>query len=189
MSPIVHIVRHAQVSPISKLSIPGAHNMQSKSNVDPAFRNKLDPELTQTGIQQARDLGLKFPFHKDIKAVFSSPLQRALHTAVLAFGKDQNAGEKIIALPLAQELSDALCDSGRDVEALKKLFPESQIDYQHVVPGWNKKDDVSATERATSLRDFLGNRQEPEFVLVTHGFFLHSLTEVRDTSIRAKSHF
>jgi broad specificity phosphatase PhoE len=155
---------------------------QAKSNVDAAFRNVLDPELTQAGMEQARGLSLDFPFHNQVKAVFSSPLQRALQTALLAFGEAGSVGDKIVALPFAQETSDALCDTGRDPDALRELFPEAKIDYQYVVPGWNSKADIDANARATSLRDFLARQPEPELVLVTHGFFLHSLTEVRSKS-------
>lgn len=154
--------------------------------MDPAFRNVLDPELTQAGVQQARNLGLDFPFHGSIEAVFSSPLQRALHTAILAFGGDENIGDKkVVALPLAQETSHARCDTGRDVDELKTLCPESRVDYQHVVTDWNSKVgpwsqvDAAVKQRATSLREFLASRSEREVVLVTHGFFLHFLTEVR----------
>lgn len=157
---------------------------QAKSNVDPAFRDTLDPELTTAGVQQARELGLTFPYHGQIEAVFASPLQRALHTALLAFGENVGFDQTIIALPLAQETSHALCDTGRDLEALQKLFPEPKIDYQDVMPDWNSKignwsqDDAAVEGRATTLRDFLASRPEREVVLVTHGFFMHFLTEV-----------
>jgi broad specificity phosphatase PhoE len=151
----------------------------------------LDPEITQVGIQQARDLGRRFPFHASIEAVFSSPLQRALRTALLAFGENRPIDDRIVALPLAQETSHALCDTGRNVDALKALFPETKVEYQYLEPDWNSKtgrwsqDDVAVEQRATRLRDFLACRPEQEIVLVTHGFFLHFLTEVRAVTICA----
>ena len=157
---------------------------QAKSNVDPCFRDVLDPEITQVGMQQARELSRTFPHHGRIEAVFSSPLQRALHTALIAFGENKSMNDRIIALPLAQETSHALCDTGRHIDALKKTFPESKVDYQYIVPDWNSKtgkwsqEDVAVNDRAAALRDFLARRPEREVVLITHGFFLHFLTEV-----------
>lgn len=161
-----------------------ADQSQAKSNVDPVARHILDPELTSTGVQQARDLGLTFPFLDKIETIFASPLQRALHTALLAFSGKIDTNNKIIALPSAQETSNAPCDTGQDAEALDKLFPGAKIDYQYLSQGWNSKtgawsqDDSAVGERAVGLRDFLASRPEREVVLVTHGFFLHFLTEV-----------
>lgn len=157
---------------------------QAKSNVDPAFRDTLDPGLTPAGVEQARELGRTFPYHGRVEAVFASPLQRALHTALLAFGGDVDIDQKIIAMPLAQETSHAPCDTGRDLGALQELFSASKIDYQGIMPDWNSKtakwsqEDTAVERRATELRDFLASRPEREVVLVTHGFFMHFLTEV-----------
>lgn len=145
----------------------------------------MDPELTLTGVQQARDLKLAFPAHEQIEVIFSSPLQRALQTALLAFGETTANDKAVIALPLAQETSHALCDTGRDVAALRELLPESNIDYQYVGLDWNSKrerwsqKDAAVEARAVDLRDYLASRPELEVVLVTHGYFLHFLTEVR----------
>lgn len=162
-----------------------ADRLQAKSNVDPAARHSLDPGLTSEGIKQAHDLGLTFPFHDRIETVFASPLQRALHTALIAFGGKIDVSNKIIALPSAQETSHAPCDTGHDVEVLEKLFPSTKIDYRYLSQDWNSKtgpwsqDDSAVKKRATGLRDFLAARPEREVVLITHGFFLHFLTEVR----------
>lgn len=162
-----------------------ADRLQAKSNVDPAARHFLDPELTSEGIKQAHELGLTFPFHDRVERVFASPLQRALHTALVAFGGKSDKSNKIIALPTAQETSNAPCDTGHDIDVLEKLFPGTKIDYRYLGQDWNSKtgpwsqDDSAVKERATSLRDFLAGRPEREVVLVTHGFFLHFLTEVK----------
>lgn len=163
---------------------------QAKSNVDPAFREVLDPEMTSTGVQQARDLRLAFPFHDKLETVFSSPLQRALQTALFAFGEEMAIDKAVVALPLAQETSHASCDTGRDAATLKELFSESKIDFRFLAPDWNSKlgkwsqTDEAVEERARNLRDFLGSRTEREVVLVTHGFFLHFLTEVEMIYLR-----
>ena len=147
--------------------------------------------MTLTGVQQACNLRLAFQSHENVETVFSSPLQRALQTALLAFGGMIPIDKSVIALPLAQETSHALCDTGRDVAALRELFPESKIDYQFVEPDWSSKlgkwsqADAAVEERATNLRDFLASRTELEVVLVTHGFFLHFLTEVNRVHLRA----
>lgn len=189
---MVHLVRHAQVCYILRPRQPKLMISQAKSNVDNTFRNALDPELTPVGVQQAKNLGLSFQSHDSIEAVFSSPLRRALHTTCLAFAGRRSCSDRIVALPLAQETSHALCDTGHDVDVLKSLFPESKVDYQYVVSDWNSKtgqwsqDDEAVNKRATRLRDFLASRPERELVLVTHGYFLHFLTEVRTTTAPRK---
>lgn len=163
---------------------------QAESNVDITFRDVLDPGLTSKGVQQACALKLAFPAHEQVEAVFSSPLQRALQTALLAFRGTAAIDKAVIALPLAQETSHALCDTGRDLAELKELFSGSSIDYQYVGPDWNSKlgkwsqNDTAVEDRAMDLRDYLASRPEREIVLVTHGFFLHFLTEVRMARLR-----
>ncbi|KAM0713482.1 hypothetical protein Q7P37_010444 [Cladosporium fusiforme] len=168
MPPIVHLVRHGQ----------------AQQNIDPAFRFVLDPVLTAEGERQSKSLGRSFQFHERIEAVFSSPLQRTLQTALLAFPASLSPRGKIIACPLAQETSVAPCDTGQDRETLEKAFAAADVDFTCVELGWNSKegqwaqDDDAVQHRSCKMREFLAGRPEREVVLVTHGYFLRYLTDV-----------
>lgn len=88
---------------------------------------------------------------------------------------------KIIALPIAEEASDAPCDTGSEPDVLLKEFPKI-VDFDHVSHGWWHHDNEYATTpaalnaRAAKLRRFIRDRPEKEVVLVSHGFFNHYLT-------------
>lgn len=137
--------------------------------------------MTEAGEEEARQLAVNFPFHDRIGAVFASPLQRALQTALLAFRVTLSPCSKVIAVPLAQETSNAPCDTGQDLKALEIAFSAADVDFHLVEDGWNSKagqDDDVGPRRAAEVRDFLAARAEHEVVLVTHGYFLRYLTEV-----------
>jgi broad specificity phosphatase PhoE len=155
-----------------------------------ALRDILDPALTEEGQRQAEQLLRLFQFHENIGAVFSSPLQRALQTAVLAFGPWMPPNARILALPLAQETSEAPCDTGQDIQALNTAFRATNVDFKHLELGWNSKHgrwsqaDSAVRQRAEDLKKFLVDRKECEVVLVTHGYFLRYLTDVRTLLFR-----
>lgn len=167
-----------------RLESAGSDDQQAQQNIDPTFRFVLDPCLTSEGERQSKQLAISFPFHDSVETVFSSPLQRALQTALLAFHASLSPRSKIIAHPLAQETSEAPCDTGQDRACLERAFDAADIDLTCVEPGWNSKtsqwsqDDEAVRIRAAELRDFLACRPEREVVLVTHGYFLRYLTEV-----------
>lgn len=89
----------------------------------------------------------------------------------------------IIALPEAQETADVPCDTGSDIEVLKEEMKGKLVDLSRVHEGWNSKTGrwaphADAIEvRAREARQWLKSRPEKEIVLVTHGGFLHYLTE------------
>lgn len=91
---------------------------------------------------------------------------------------------KVTAFPEVQETSDLPCDTGSDVEVLQKEFAEQPVDLGLVEKGWNSKTDKWAAAstaieaRAKRARVWLRDRLEEEVVVVTHGGFLHFLTEV-----------
>ena len=90
---------------------------------------------------------------------------------------------KVIALPEAQEVSDLPCDTGSDLEILKKEMEGKPVDLSLVQDGWNNNKgkwaaNADAIEaRAKEVRQWLKARPEKEIVLVTHGGFLHFFTE------------
>jgi broad specificity phosphatase PhoE len=185
MSPIIHCVRHAQ----------GFHNLGGGNY------NLPDPSLTPLGEQQCESLrAASFPDQTNISLIVASPLCRTLHTASLVFAEtlasnENNAG-KILAVPDAQEISDDLCDTGSDPDVLHKIAIGKAwpVDLSLVQDGWNDKSlesrysprDKAIRARALSVRLLLRQKirelmdigiDSPEVVLVTHGGFLHYLTD------------
>jgi len=62
-----------------------ARHGETAWNVEEIFRGRLDIELNETGIKQAQLLA-EYLSHSNIKAVYSSPLRRALKTAEMIAG-------------------------------------------------------------------------------------------------------
>lgn len=118
MSPIVHCVRHAQ----------GIHNLSH------ANHNLPDPELTPLGEEQARELGATFPSLRDVHLILSSPLRRAIQTALLAFPSQIKDGLQVVAWPEVQEASDLICDTGSDLRDIEAVFEKSPVDFSLVAP-------------------------------------------------------
>ena len=126
-----------------------------------------DPSLTTRGERQSRELCIRFPYHSGVEMLVSSPLRRALYTTILGFDPELRRGLRIVALPEIQETSDLLCDTGSDVETLKKEFEtEGKVDLGLLVEGWNEK--VSAQEKIsqTSFSWFRCVSVDPISVLV-----------------------
>ena len=90
---------------------------------------------------------------------------------------------QVIALPELQETSDLPCDTGSDVDTLRKEMQAKPVNLSLVHDGWNDKKgkwapDAEAIEnRAREARQWLKARPEKEIVVVTHGGFLHYFTE------------
>lgn len=139
--------------------------------------------MTQFGKEQCRKLSLTFPHHERIDLIVASPLRRTIFTALLSFPKELENGLSVIALSEAQETSASPCDTGSDVEALQEEFADQPVDLDLVTSGWHTKegkwapDEASIAIRAKEVRRWLRARPEKEIVLVTHGGFLHYLTE------------
>lgn len=193
MPPIIHCVRHAQ----------GFHN-EGGGNY-----HLSDPDLTLLGKQQCEALRkASFPDQYSISLVVASPLRRALHTAYLTFKptleSQKERSPRIIAFPDAQEISDDPCDVGSNLDTLQDAISENSwpVDLSLVKTGWNDKGLDSRYSpqlkalraRARDTRIFLRNKirelvragdADAQLVLVTHGCFLHFLTEDWDDAERA----
>ncbi|KAI5249363.1 hypothetical protein E4T43_00939 [Aureobasidium subglaciale] len=172
MPPIIHCVRHAE----------GFHNL----NV--AAHALHDPLLTSKGEEQCKSLQSTFPSMDHVDAVIASPMKRTIWTALLSFAPAIKSKQlKVYALPELQETSDLPCDTGSKISDLEAEFKGQPIDwsYMHTPPAkaWNVKSGKwSATasavdDRARIAREWLYSRPEKEIVVVTHGGFLHYLTE------------
>ncbi|ORY14653.1 histidine phosphatase superfamily [Clohesyomyces aquaticus] len=178
MAPIVHLVRHAE----------GHHNVNNATHIH-------DATLTQNGISQCVRLRDSFPHHHTIDLVLSSPLCRAIQTAILSFGPTLARPEvPYLVIPTAQEVSSLNCDTGHAREYLEIMIPKlhgsdnlgfdlAKINLDAVVEGWNSKtgywghNKAAVTKRAADLRSWLFQRPEANILIVTHGAFLHYLTE------------
>ncbi|KAI4736421.1 PGAM-domain-containing protein [Aureobasidium sp. EXF-12298] len=175
----LYFVRHAQ----------GEHNAQHDDSIP-------DAVLTPQGKSQCRDLSTAFPNHESVSLIVSSPLRRALQTSVHAFAPAlQRDGVKVLLQPMSQEMNAYACDIGTDRDELEKQVkagelwdaglnvPSEKVDFSLVEEGWNSKEGKWAPDRATvqkraaKLRSWLFNRKEEVVVVVSHGGFLHALTE------------
>lgn len=173
---IIHLVRHAQ----------GTHNLP---NSDLSIQ---DPPLTPFGISQCVALSNIFPHPSKVTHLVSSPLRRTLYTTIYSFPEPISRGLKITAQPLLQELSSLGADTGISPTHLASEFAgtkyASSIDLSHVTPDWNSKSGIYSSDAATVekralnarkwLRELGGRGEEDkEIVVVTHGGFLHFLTQ------------
>jgi len=190
MPTYIHLVRHAQ----------GYHNLSYANHTLP------DPDLTPLGKDQCAHLAKTFPLHPQITHLVASPLRRTLYTCLLSFEPALRNGRpttrQVIALPELQEVSPLPCDVGSAPAKLRDEFgggdgpaPRGQVDLGLVGEGWNDKTGASAfapvmerlEERARKARVWLrelGRRFEEDgegvdahIVVVTHGGFLHFLTQ------------
>ncbi|KAJ5541087.1 hypothetical protein N7494_006163 [Penicillium frequentans] len=178
MAPILYLVRHGE----------GEHNLNNSHH----FR---DAHLTDTGKDQCRDLRDTFPYHDDISLILASPLRRTIQTAAHAFHLALKKRQVPFALvPKAQEISKQACDIGQDCDVLKAEIPQliasgaagfdqANLDTSLLEDGWNSKKGIYAPtseavrSRAAELRTWLWKLPHKHVVLVTHGAFLHYLTE------------
>ncbi|KAG4259349.1 hypothetical protein FPRO03_13025 [Fusarium proliferatum] len=166
MPPIIHCVRYGQ----------GVHNLSYANHDLP------DPELTPLGEEQAQALTTRFPELANIELIVSSPLQRTIQTALLAFPLKLQAGLQVLAWPEVQEASDLICDTGSHLPDIKARFCGLPIDFSLVEPDWHLKGKSAPTaarllERAQLARQWLSERPEAEIVVISHGCFLHFLTD------------
>ena len=184
MPPVIHCVRHGQ----------GFHN------VGGGCYTIHDPRLTQTGQIQCESL-LKGSFYDQSKISFivSSPMCRTLQTASLVFQPALTTtlkSQRIVAFPDAQETSSDPCDIDSDPDILRRIVEKEEwpVDLSFVKDGWNQKkarsrysqSDDAIRARARDIRLFLRAKarelvssgyDDAEIVLITHGGFLHYLTD------------
>lgn len=183
MAPILHCIRHGQ----------GFHNLGVQ------FHKLPDPKLTPIGEEQCLALREKsFPDQSKISLVTASPLSRTIHTAYLTLQpalENGKARNEILAIPDAQETSDFPCDTGSDIDVLKKMCKDHNwpVDLSLLKDGWNVKtignryapSSRAINARARDARQFLRQKmkelveagdENAEVVLVAHGGYLHYFT-------------
>ncbi|KAL7940137.1 histidine phosphatase superfamily [Trichoderma barbatum] len=116
MEPLIYLVRHAE----------------AEHNISKEFSQR-DPPLTQVGIKQASSLETTFPDPSSIAIVLTSPLKRALQTAlagfshIIALDRDDNGNRfrnaRLMVDRDLQEKSDLPCDMGFERVLLEAAFP------------------------------------------------------------------
>ncbi|KAL9131648.1 MAG: hypothetical protein Q9217_000459 [Psora testacea] len=173
--PTIICVRHAQGQVTS--GNPIIHNLSVANQSIP------DPDLTPYGEEQCRHLAQSFPYHSSVELLVCSPLRRTIYTTLLGFKPEIDRGVKVIALPEVQETGDVPCDTGTDIAVLRKEMEGKPIDLGRLTDGWNSNIGKwspaaeAVKKRAREVRQWLKARPEKEIVVVTHGGFLHFITE------------
>jgi hypothetical protein len=184
-SKILHLVRHGQ-----------------------AFNNLghydwLDPNLTDKGLDQARDLGEHWAKSDVVEVVISSPQIRALNTTFnlldvmtkRSIALPEFAQKPIIAFPELQELGSSPSSRGHlrgDLEEIighPSLFP---VDMDLLTPDWNStegywdRNETASIARAKITRQWLFDRDERHIMVVGHDANLKLL--VNSTCFRDHVH-
>ena len=172
MAPTVHLVRHAQ----------GYHNLCKENESLP------DPSLTPFGEEQCQHLSTAFPYHSQVTKLVASPMRRAIHTCIQVFGQHQASGYRITAIDTLQELSDVPSDTGSRKEEILREFGDT-VNLELVRETWTDKKSGSSPFEPTSekiearslearrtLRDIVDMESDEHVVVVTHGDYLHWLT-------------
>jgi broad specificity phosphatase PhoE len=172
MAPVIDVIRHAE----------STHNTTGNVYV-------RDPNLTIEGELQAFRLGRSYAFMRCISHIVSSPMRRAIRTALIAFEDKLLDGKKIILLPELQETGVQPSDTGQPPAALEMAF-RPQVDTSLLDNNWCYKGqgskyvpDMTLIEaRARDARVFLRELaqsapDDAHIVIVSHGGFLHFLTE------------
>ena len=84
---------------------------------------KPPPTLASHGQPQASSIGISDALNHNIVHVVSSPMQRCIRTAIVAFEHIFPQGKKVILLPELQDTGVSPYDTGQPPQALEALFP------------------------------------------------------------------
>ncbi|KAF3071087.1 putative phosphoglycerate mutase family protein [Daldinia childiae] len=176
MAPTIDIIRHAQASH----NIHGGH-----------IRDAI---LTDDGVVECHLLRETFPFGSKVTNIVSSPLRRAIDTAILGVLPLVDNHIKVKLLPDLQEISPAPSSTGIPKSVLSSQYSGvHNLDMDDLDEYWYRKgfntpyapvvDRVEA--RARSARQYLrmlartaieAGKDDAHIVVVTHGEFAHWLT-------------
>ncbi|KAI8955800.1 histidine phosphatase superfamily [Xylaria longipes] len=175
MPPTINIVRHAE----------------SRHNVELNGDNLRDPSLTTKGMRQAKALGTQFPNMQSVKRLLiSSPMRRAVQTALLAFNPLIQQGMNIILIPELQEGSARPSDTGSPPGDLQDEFG-NLVDVQFLSDDWfsadasasyGGRDQKKVAERARQSRLYIRSvaktlGDSDHLVVVAHGGFIKHLIQ------------
>jgi broad specificity phosphatase PhoE len=173
---------------------------ESAHNISKDFSHP-DPPLTPLGLEQAAKLEQTFPHSAHIGLVVTSPLKRALQTALSGFSHildkryyDSSSklgvegGAELIIDPGLQERSALPCDTGSDQDVLSEIFP--RLNFEKLWKGWQVKvglyseNENVVEERARKVsrglfeaEKGLKDREKNGIIVVKHGMFMKYLSE------------
>lgn len=130
------------------------------------FRGRIDVELNETGVKQA-ELLARYLSHRQIAAIYSSPLKRAVKTAEIIAGCQKlevKATSGLMDLNFGQW-------QGLPRQEVKKRYPELHAEWARnphrvKMPAGESLDDVR--ERAVAVVAEVVARYEGTVVLVSH---------------------
>ncbi|KAI1199483.1 histidine phosphatase superfamily [Nemania serpens] len=171
MAPTIHILRHAHA----------AH----QSNYDPSIH---DPELSALGIRQCQALAADIAKLGKIDLILSSPMKRAIQTALVAFPAYTQSQSKIVLLSDLQECGTGNSDVGSSLADLVRQFGSAHLDYSFVYPAWTNKgpgtryDPQFVTARARATRLFIRaiaqrfRATDAHIVVISHLMYIGHLT-------------
>ncbi|KAI0907910.1 histidine phosphatase superfamily [Ustulina deusta] len=164
MTQTIRCVRHAQ----------GLHNLSHANHHLP------DPRLTPLGEEQARSLARRFLDADKIELVLPSPTD---HPDSPCPGSGGGGMQRVVAWPEVQEASHLPCDTGSPLDEIRAQFAHAPVDFAMVESGWHVKQGKWAPtvgmllERGKRARQWLRRRPEKDILIVSHGCFLHFLTD------------
>ncbi|KAI0131215.1 histidine phosphatase superfamily [Daldinia grandis] len=176
MAPTIDIIRHAQAS----------HNI---------YGNHIrDAILTEDGAAECRLLKDTYPFGPMVTNVISSPLRRAIDTAILGVLPTIDGLISIKLLPNLQEINSSPSSTGLPKHSLAQQYDgDLAINTDDIDEDWYHKDPSSpyapqvrkVEARARAVRKHLrmlarmaieAGKDDAHIVVVTHGEFAHWLT-------------
>lgn len=177
--PQIHLLRHAQAT----------------HNTFPRNQNIHDPPLTALGLEESAKIIDTFPWHSNVGLILTSPLRRAIQTALGGYSHiiDAPNGAELRIYKNLQPGRDLPCDTGSPSSTLISEFPD--LDFSSLEDGWAergilKTDEEQAEKAQEVLRDLKGlleglekKGEKRDVVLVTHGInyeYLDPEAEGRD---------
>jgi phosphoserine phosphatase len=135
-------------------------------NVEKVFRGRADVDLNDVGTKQAELLG-RYLGSWELEAVYSSPVKRALDTAIIV------ARYQKVAVRISEGLTDL--DFGKwqslPEREVKRLYPAIFDEWHNnphkvKMPGGESLDDV--TKRTAKVADEVLSRHHGNVLLVSH---------------------
>lgn len=171
MPPLLTCIRHAQ----------GYHNLAPENE-----EKYHDPDLTPRGTEQCKRLAKTFPHHSSVDKILASPLRRTIQTALTSLSPCiQEKHLPILLMPKAQETSAKPSDTGSNISKLETEYG-SRIDCSRLAKfegewlsnsGEWEMISSKVDKHAYEIRRYIKDLDAKHVVLVTHGGFLHWLTE------------
>lgn len=137
------------------------------------FAGSSDPELTDTGHEQARQAGRQAKANNlSFDVILSSPLQRAHHTAIHIAEALEYPHDQIILYELLKERHYGELEGASNISDLSKRYfeDESVIDEVNEV---EKLHELQA--RADEALDYLRSLGKESILVVSHGAFGRAL--------------